>query len=51
MQVDNQKTDRMALKLYVDLMSQPSRALYLFLKLTKIPCETHLVKLREGMKD
>jgi len=48
MQVDNQKTDRMALKVYVDLMSQPSRALYLFLKLTKIPCETNLVKLREG---
>nr|QBR98219.1 glutathione S-transferase theta [Diaphanosoma celebensis] len=38
----------MALKLYVDLMSQPSRAIYLFLKLTKIPFDLKLVKLREG---
>ena len=36
------------LKLYVDLMSQPSRALYIFLKKTKIPFETNLVNLAKG---
>ena len=41
---------KMALKAYYDLMSQPSRAVYMFLKITKIPFEEHLVKLREGNK-
>ncbi|XP_045129234.1 glutathione S-transferase theta-1-like [Portunus trituberculatus] len=36
------------LKLYIDLMSQPSRALYIFLKKTKIPFETNLVNLAKG---
>lgn len=38
----------MALKLYVDLMSQPARCVYMFLKVTNIPFETCLIKLREG---
>jgi len=38
----------MPLKLYYDLMSQPSRALYIFLNVTKIPFEPKPVKLREG---
>nr|UVC41629.1 glutathione S-transferase 6 [Eriocheir sinensis] len=36
------------LKLYVDLMSQPSRAVYIFMKKTKIPFETKLVNLAKG---
>ncbi len=39
---------KMALKVYYDLMSQPSRAVYMFLKIANIPFESHLVKLREG---
>lgn len=38
----------MALRVYYDLMSQPSRAIYLFLKVANIPFESCLVKLREG---
>ncbi|KAJ8941749.1 hypothetical protein NQ314_010286 [Rhamnusium bicolor] len=40
----------MVLKYYFDLMSQPSRALYIFLKLTKIPFESCPVALRKGKK-
>lgn len=36
------------LKYYFDLMSQPSRALYVILKLTKIPFEPCPVALRKG---
>lgn len=36
------------LKLYYDLMSQPSRALYMFVKLNKIPFEDKAVALRSG---
>ncbi|XP_050301456.1 glutathione S-transferase theta-1-like [Anthonomus grandis grandis] len=36
------------LKLYYDLISQPSRALYMFLKLTGIPFESHQVALRKN---
>nr|KAG5685271.1 hypothetical protein BaRGS_007958 [Batillaria attramentaria] len=36
------------LKYYYDLMSQPSRALYMFLKLNKIPFEEKPVALRKG---
>ncbi|KAF6040603.1 GSTT1 [Bugula neritina] len=36
------------LKAYLDLMSQPSRALYIFLKYTKIPHTIHPVALRKG---
>lgn len=39
----------MALKLYFDLMSQPSRALYLFLNAAKIPFEPKPIKLDRGM--
>lgn len=35
-------------KFYFDLMSQPSRALYIFLKQTKIPAEFYPVDLRSG---
>lgn len=38
----------MALKLYYDLMSQPSRALYLFLNVTNVQFQPKPVKLREG---
>ncbi|XP_058127255.1 glutathione S-transferase theta-1-like [Anopheles ziemanni] len=37
-----------ALKLYYDLMSQPSRALWIFLEKTKIPYERCLVNLGKG---
>uniref|UniRef100_K1QWE7 Glutathione S-transferase theta-1 n=1 Tax=Magallana gigas TaxID=29159 RepID=K1QWE7_MAGGI len=36
------------LKLYYDLMSQPSRALYMFVKLNRIPFEDKAVALRSG---
>ncbi|CAG9771628.1 unnamed protein product [Ceutorhynchus assimilis] len=36
------------LKYYYDLLSQPSRALYIFLKLTQIPFEAKPVSLRKG---
>lgn len=38
------------LKLYYDLMSQPSRAVYMFVKLNKIPFEDKAVALRTGNK-
>ncbi|KAJ8971842.1 hypothetical protein NQ317_001555 [Molorchus minor] len=38
----------MVIKYYFDLMSQPSRALYIFLKLSKIPVELCPVALRNG---
>nr|ARN17843.1 glutathione-S-transferase 5 [Cephus cinctus] len=38
----------MGLKLYYDLMSQPSRVLYIFLKQCKIPFEEHKVVLKKG---
>ena len=37
----------MALKYYYDLMSQPCRALYIFLKMTGIPYEAKEVALRK----
>ena len=36
------------LKVYYDLMSQPSRAVVMFCKLAKIPYEDHPVALRKG---
>ncbi|KAK7015115.1 Glutathione S-transferase theta-1 [Halocaridina rubra] len=36
------------MKLYYDLMSQPSRAVYIFMKTTKIPFEDCKVDLRNG---
>ncbi|KAL8576061.1 hypothetical protein ACOMHN_001411 [Nucella lapillus] len=38
----------MALRYYYDLMSQPCRALYMFLRLNKIPYEDKPVALRKG---
>nr|QBM06408.1 glutathione S-transferase theta [Daphnia magna] len=38
----------MSLRVYYDLMSQPSRAVYLFLKVANIPFESCTVKLRDG---
>lgn len=38
----------MSLKLYYDLLSQPSRALYMFLKAANIPFEAKPVALRKG---
>jgi glutathione S-transferase len=38
----------MTIKYYYDLLSQPSRALYIFLKLAKIPHELCPVDLRNG---
>jgi glutathione S-transferase len=39
----------MTLKLYFDFLSQPSRALFIFLKLNKIPFEACSVALRNGV--
>jgi glutathione S-transferase len=36
------------MKFYYDLMSQPSRALYIFFKLTELPVTYVDVKLRNG---
>lgn len=36
-----------ALKLYYDLLSQPSRALYIFFKKAKIPFEAVPIELRK----
>nr|UCR60999.1 glutathione-S-transferase [Aphelinus asychis] len=38
----------MSLKLYYDLLSQPSRALYIFLKVCNIPFESKIVNLSKG---
>ncbi|GFR73801.1 glutathione S-transferase theta-1 [Elysia marginata] len=38
----------MPLRLYYDLMSQPSRAVYMFLRLNKVPFEARPVALRKG---
>lgn len=38
----------MTLKLYYDLLSQPSRALYIFMKKCNIPFESKLVHLAKG---
>uniref|UniRef100_A0A915L6U6 GST N-terminal domain-containing protein n=1 Tax=Romanomermis culicivorax TaxID=13658 RepID=A0A915L6U6_ROMCU len=38
----------MSLKLYYDLMSQPSRAVYIFLNFNSIPFENCPVALRRG---
>lgn len=39
---------KMVLKVYLDMMSQPCRALYMFLVANKIPFEKNLVHLRKG---
>lgn len=36
------------IKFYYDLMSQPARALHMFLKLTKIPFESCLIAIQKG---
>lgn len=38
----------MVLRFYYDLMSQPCRAVYLFLKVNSIPFESKLIALRKG---
>ncbi|XP_023290830.1 glutathione S-transferase theta-1 isoform X2 [Orussus abietinus] len=38
----------MVLKLYYDFLSQPSRALYIFLKKCQIPFEQHFINLKKG---
>lgn len=40
---------RAPIKFYYDLLSQPSRALYIFMKLTKIPFDQHPVAIIKGM--
>ncbi len=37
------------MKFYYDLMSQPSRALYIFLKNAKIPFDDNQIALRKGL--
>lgn len=39
---------KMVLKYYFDLLSQPSRAVFILLKLNNIPFEPHPVALKEG---
>lgn len=39
---------KMTLKFYFDLLSQPSRALYILFKMTKLPYESIPVALRNG---
>lgn len=36
----------MSLKLYYDLLSQPSRAIYIFLKVCNIPFQQNIINLR-----
>ncbi|XP_012272486.1 glutathione S-transferase theta-1 isoform X3 [Orussus abietinus] len=43
-----QKDGSMVLKLYYDFLSQPSRALYIFLKKCQIPFEQHFINLKKG---
>ena len=43
-----QGISKMALKYYFDLMSQPSRAVYIFLKANNIKFEAKPVALRKG---
>ncbi|GIY51188.1 glutathione S-transferase theta-1 [Caerostris extrusa] len=38
----------MSLRLYYDLMSQPCRAMVIFMKMNNIPFESRLVALRKG---
>lgn len=38
----------MPLSYYYDLMSQPCRAVYIFLKATNIPFESNLLAIRKG---
>lgn len=39
----------MTVKFYYDLLSQPSRALYILFKMTKMPTESIPVALRNGV--
>jgi len=41
--------NKMTLKYYYDLMSQPSRAVYIFLKANGIAFEAKPIALRKGM--
>lgn len=36
----------MSLKLYYDLLSQPSRAVYIFLKVCNLPFERNIINLK-----
>lgn len=47
-QTDTNMAGRKALEVYLDLLSQPCRAVYLFLKHNKIPHTVNLVALRKG---
>lgn len=40
---------RAPIKFYYDLMSQPSRAIYMFLRLAKIPFDDNQIALRKGL--
>lgn len=46
-----QKINRMTLKVYYDLLSQPSRALLMFLQVSKVPFEHRPIALAAGKKN
>jgi hypothetical protein len=47
--VTNTLQDRMSLKFYGNLLSQPCRAIFLFLKANEIPYEFKFVDMAQGM--
>lgn len=49
--INKKKADKImgTLSLYYDLLSQPARALYMFIKLNNIPFEPNPIEIMKGM--